>query len=307
MKYATRINSFLRTGISVKEALQQIGDIQGVDYVDMNYPEHFRDNTVQEIRSILKENGLKLNAINLRFRDEYINGIFDNPDLEIRERAMELCRRAAEVCEELQGLQCIIWLGFDGFDYSFQKNYVESWARLTDCFKQVCRQAHCRVSVEYKPYEERGFALIDSWGTAWKLVQDVGCDNFGITLDFCHMLMKKENPAFAAALLLHEGKLTGIHVNDGEGSFDDGMIVASVHPFKTVELFYYLKKYDYQDVIYFDTFPKREIAAAECEMNMRMCLKIEEIIDRTGLEEISRIISREDGVAASEFMARLLV
>ena len=307
MKYATRINSFLRTGISVAEALRKIGTVDGVDYVDMNYPEHFKENSVEELMEILEESNLKLNAINLRFRNEYLFGIFDNKDESIRAKAVELCKEAAAVCKQMGGLQCIIWLGFDGFEYSFQKNYVKTWKRLVACFKEVCENVDCRVSIEYKPYEERGFATVDSWGATWKLISDVNCDNFGVTLDMCHMLMKKENPAFAAALFLEAGKLTGIHVNDGEGSFDDGMMVGTVHPFKTMELFYYLMKYDYQDVIYFDTFPKREDAVRECELNVKMCRKLEENIRRIGLDRISEIIEEEDGIAASELMASILV
>lgn len=306
MKYATRINSFLRTGKTVEQALEDIGRIEGLDYVDMNYPEHFKSNSIQQIGEILNACGLKLNAINLRFRNEFLFGAFDNQNASIRNKAIELCREAAAVCRELGGLQCIIWLGFDGFEYSFQKNYVRSWNLLVDAFRTVCQESQCRISVEYKPYEERTFAMIDSWGAAWKLMEDVNCENFGVTLDMCHMLMKKENVAFAAALLLDKGKLTGIHVNDGEGSFDDGLMVATVHPFKTMELFYYLMKYDYQDVIYFDTFPKREDAVKECELNILMCQRIEQIIERVGLEEISRVIDSENGIAAAELMSKAL-
>ena len=306
MKYATRINSFLRTGLSVEEALNLIGTIDGVDYVDMNYPEHFKQNTVEELMAILDKAGLKLNAVNLRFRDEYLHGIFDNQDEGIRSKAVELCKAAANVCRQMGGLQCIIWLGFDGFEYSFQKDYVKTWKRLVSCFREVCNSVDCRVSIEYKPYEERTFASVESWGSTWKLITDVGCDNFGATLDMCHMLMKKENPAFAAALFLDAGKLTGIHVNDGEGSFDDGLMVGTVHPFKTMELFYYLMKYNYQDVVYFDTFPKREGAVEECEMNVLMCRKIEDNIRRIGLDKISEIIEKEDGISASRLMAEII-
>ena len=41
MKYATRLNSFLRVDKDLKHALEAIGKIDGVDCVDMNYPEHF--------------------------------------------------------------------------------------------------------------------------------------------------------------------------------------------------------------------------------------------------------------------------
>lgn len=306
MKYATRINSFLRTGITVTEALTQIGGIDGIEYVDMNYPEHFKGNSIGQIHEALEQNRLKLNAINLRFRDEYLFGVFNNPDEALRQNAVELCKQAAEVCQALGGLQCIIWLSYDGFEYSFQKNYVRAWKWLVSCFREVCQSSSCRFSIEYKPYEERTFAMVDSWGAAWKLLQDVDCDNFGVTLDMCHMLMKKENPALAAALLLEQGKLTGIHVNDGEGSFDDGLMVGSVHPFKTMELFYYLIKYDYQDVVYFDTFPKREGAVQECEANVRICRRLEALIREIGIDEISRKIDAEDGIAAVELMLHTL-
>lgn len=306
MKYATRINSFLRTGCTVLEALDMIGSIEGVDYVDMNYPEHFKAFSIEEIRMALTRNQLRLNAINLRFRDEFLFGAFDNPDPALRQKAVALCQEAANLCKALNGSQCIVWLGFDGFDYSFQKDYVSSWRKLVDCFREICKSVDCRISCEYKPYEERVFAGIESWGSAWKLMEDVGCANFGITLDFCHMLMKKENPAFAAALLLEKGKLFGIHVNDGEGSTDDGLMVGTVHPFKTLELFYYLKKYNYQDVIYFDTFPKRESAVEECRSNRRMCGLLERIIDCVGLEKIDAVISRQSGEAAVELMEQMM-
>ena len=306
MKYATRINSFLRTGQTVEQALCEIGRIGGVDFVDMNYPEHFKGYTVERIGEILAENGLQLNAMNMRFRNEYLAGAFDNTDESIRRKAVQLCKDAARVCSQLNGRQCIIWLGFDGFDYSFQKDYVQAWKWLVSCFREVCRSVDCKVSVEYKPYEERVFAMIDSWGAAWKLMEDVNCDNFGVTLDFCHMLMKKENPAFAAALLLEKGKLFGIHVNDGEGSTDDGMIVGSVHPWKTMELFYYLMKYDYQDVIYFDTFPKREPATEECRLNRQICGAIEAKLQKTGLENIGTLIGRPEGSPACAMMLEWL-
>ncbi len=306
MKYATRINSFLRTGCTVPEALDEIGKVDGVDFVDMNYPEHFKNVTPEQIRQALERNHLKLNAMNLRFRDEFLLGAFDNPDSALRRKAVTLCLDAANLCKNLDGHQCIIWLGFDGYDYSFQKDYIVSWKKLVACFRQVCQSVDLNISCEYKPYEERVFADIESWGSAWKLMEDVDCENFGITLDFCHMLMKKENPAFAAALLLDKGKLFGIHVNDGEGSTDDGLMVGTVHPFKTLELFYYLKKYNYQEVIYFDTFPKRERAVEECRQNRKICGLFEDIIDRVGPDKIDRIISQNSGEAAAALMAQIL-
>ena len=80
------------------------------------------------------------------------------------------------------------------------------------------------------------------------------------------------------------------------------MIVASVHPWKTIELFYYLMKYDYQDVIYFDTFPKREPAAEECRLNRQICAAIEDKLKKIGLDSIGRIIGSPEGSPACALM-----
>ena len=78
MKYATRINSFLRFDSNLLNAFRSIGSIEGVDYVDLNYPEHFADYDIEVIKAKMEECGLRCNAINLRFRDKYIGGEFGN-------------------------------------------------------------------------------------------------------------------------------------------------------------------------------------------------------------------------------------
>lgn len=306
MKYATRVNSFLRDNKDMKNILNEIGEIDGIDYVDLNYPEHFLIYSAEEVKEILEVNGLRCNAVNLRFRDKYINGEFGNNNLLISEEAVQLCREAADICKALDGDQMVIWLGFDGFDYSFQIDYIKVWRQVITAFQRVCDYTDLPVSIEYKPYEERVHCLIDSFGTTMLMIEEINRENLGITLDFCHMLMKKENPAFAAAWLLERDKLFNMHMNDGEGSTDDGLMVGTVNFWKTIEVFYYLKKYDFKGVVYFDTFPKREGAGEECMANIKMCHKIEEMIEYFGMEKIDQIIQKNDAVAVSSMMVSLL-
>lgn len=306
MKYATRVNSFLRENTDLKEAIHAIGKIDGIAYIDLNYPEHFLGYTPEQVKEILIQSGLRCNAINLRFRDKYLNGEFGNKDIEITREAIQLSKEAADVCKILEGDQLVIWLGFDGFDYSFQIDYIKVWKQVVNAFQEVCDYTDLPVSIEYKPYEERVHCLIDSFGTTMLMLRDINRKNLGVTLDFCHMLMKKENPAFAAAWLLEQNQLYNMHMNDGEGSTDDGMMVGTVNIWKTVEVFYYLKKYNFNGAVYFDTFPKREKAAEECIANIKMCHKIEQIIDSFGLEKMDEIIQRNDGVAVSQMLVSML-
>jgi len=306
MKYATRVNSFLRVNNELTDAISKIGEIDGVDYIDLNYPEHFSVYSPQEIKAFLNKNRLKCNAINLRFRERFLQGEFGNKNTEISEEAVQLCRKAADVCKEIAGEQLIIWLAFDGFDYSFQIDYVNVWKQVVTAFQKVCDYTRVPVSIEYKPYEERVHCMIDSFGTTMLMVNEIQKDNLGVTLDFCHMLMKKENPAFATAWLLERNKLFNMHLNDGEGSTDDGLMVGSVNLWKTIEVFYYLKKYDFQGAIYFDTFPKREEASGECASNIKICHKIERMIDRLGMDKMEEVIQKNDAVAVMDMLVSMI-
>ena len=302
MKYATRINSFLRFDSNLLNAFRSIGSIEGVDYVDLNYPEHFADYDIEVIKAKMEECGLRCNAINLRFRDKYIGGEFGNHEPAISQDAINLCREAADACRKLGGNQMIIWLGFDGFDYSFQIDYVSYWNRIVKAFRDVCDYSKVPVSIEYKPYEERVHAFIDSFGTAVSILHDVDRENLGVTLDFCHMLMKRENPAYSLALAARKNKLYGLHMNDGYGELDNGLIFASVSLPQALEFVYYLKKYKYDGVVFFDSFPIREAADQEVSANIQAFMALSDAIDRYGMDRIEDVMKEQDGIKAQRLI-----
>lgn len=306
MKYATRINTFLKKEETLKETFKKISEIDGLDYIDLNYPEHFLNDPDEKVKEYLDESGLKLNAINLRFRDYFINGSLGNMDEEIRKEAIRISNEAVEVCEKLGGNQIIFWLGPDGYDYSFQLNYTKSWKFVVEILQDISRSTDKKVSIEYKPYEERSTALIDSFGTSMMLVNEVDEENFGVTADFCHILMKHESPAFVAAMLSERGKLFNVHLNDGHGYFDDGLMVGTVNFWETMETFFYLKKYDFDGVIYFDTFPEREKPVEETKFNLRMSKFIDNLIEEYGMDKIQRSIDTNDAIVVNNMLIDIL-
>lgn len=60
---------------------------------------------------------------------------------------------------------------------------------------------------EYKPYEERSFAMVDSTGMPLYLINEVDRPNVGCTLDFCHMLMKHDSPSYGLALAARQERV----------------------------------------------------------------------------------------------------
>lgn len=306
MKYATRLNSFVTKDVNVEAALRTIAATGCIEYVDLNYPEHFTV-PVPQLSALLDELGLKLNSVAMRFRGPYIHGEYTNRDPDVRSDALELTRKGIDATAELGCDLVTIWLGFDGYDYPFQKDYRQGLDLAIQAFDELAQhRPDVRLSIEYKPYEERARAMISHSGTVLHVLDRVGKDNVGATLDFCHMLMAGDQPGFGASLLLSEQKLWGIHLNDGYGRFDDGLMVASVHPWETAELLYYLLRYDYPGVIYFDTFPRREDPSQEVVANVRIVDRLLEKITAYGVDNITEVIHQQDGIKSHELLQDLL-
>lgn len=307
MKLATRINSYLpKHDNDLTKVFGSFKEL-GLQYVDLNYPEHTDMLEIDDMKNALNQNGLLLNGVALRFRSEFINGELGNNDEQIAETALHLCKDAADYCREAGGKVVTIWLGFDGFDYSFQINYQKVWNQLKNAFQVIADYApDLQISIEYKPFQPRAYAFIDSMGVSGMMIDEINRDNVGITLDYCHMLMKHENPAFAADIFGSKDKLYGIHINDGYGLNDDGLMVGSASPFKTLEFLYYIKKHNYDGMFYFDTFPVIEDPVEETRKNIQMMHTLNNLIEKVGMDEIHNIIEKNDAVAAQGLLLKFL-
>lgn len=306
MKLATRINSYFRGGDKNLDRVFAQFQHVGLTHVDLNYPEHVGDTPTADMAKLLADHDLALNGVALRFRGDFINGELANSDQKLADQALQLCIDACDYCREVGGKVVTIWLGYDGFDYSFQVAYRRIFDRLVECYRAVCDYApDLKISIEYKPYEERSYAFVDTMGMTGMLLAAADRPNLGVTLDYCHMLMKHENPAMAADLFGSQGKLYGIHLNDGYGVMDDGLMIGTATPVKTLEFLYYVKKHGYDEAIYFDTFPIIEDAEGECAQNIAMISMLNDAIETVGMDKIQQVIDSNDALAATTLMREL--
>lgn len=278
-RYATRINSFKsRPDLyawkhgrgNLNELLERMSQVRGLDGVYVNYPEHFQGSGKELLRHWLASGKLKFLGLNIRFpNSEFLDGDFTNPSRARRAQAIDLCKRAADECRELEGAEVVIWPAHDGYDYALQADYETLWNHELEGLAAVAEYApDQKISVEFKPAEPRRRSLLDSTATTLLAIKQLGHQNLGLTLDYCHVLMAKENPAQSAMLCLKEGRLFGMHMNDGHGFLDDGLAVGAATPTETFELVHYLRQYQFGGAIYFDTFPLREDPVRECELNI---------------------------------------
>ena len=191
-----------------------------------------------------------------------------------------------------------LWMGQDGFDYSFQGNYTTMWNNTIEAMDVVAK--HNRdvdIAIEYKPNEPRAFALMPDVATTLLAIKEIGATNMGVTLDFAHVLYADEMPAHTAALINRHSKLLGVHLNDGYGKWDNGLMVGSVHPIQTIELLVELININYDSAIYFDTFPDHSglDPVEEARTNIRAVEQMWTIAETLAQnEELKAAIARQD-------------
>ena len=140
-------------------------------------------------------------------------------------------------------------------------------------------------------------------------VKEAGRKNTGVTLDFAHVLYADEMPAHAAHLVARHSRLLGVHLNDGYGKRDDGLMVGSVHPVQTVELFTELDRIGYDGVIYFDTFPDHSGLSPieEARTNVQMANRLRAVAEGLrGNADLAAAIAKQDAAISLRIVADAL-
>ena len=203
-----------------------------------------------------------------------------------------------------------LWMGQDGFDYAFQGDYGRMWDDTIAAIAEVAdHDADVEIAIEYKPNEPRAFALMPDVGTTLLAVQEVDRPNLGVTLDFAHVLYADEMPAHTAHLIGRHSRLLGVHLNDGYGKRDDGVMAGTVHAVATVELFVQLDKLGYDGVIYFDTFPDHSglDPIKEAQTNVALVEHLRSVAARLKDDaSLAAAIARQDATDSQRIVAAAL-
>jgi len=138
-------------------------------------------------------------------------------------------------------------------------------------------------------------------------VKETGFPNVGVTIDTGHSFVGGENVAEAVVLAKRAGDLLfHMHFNDNHGSWDDDMIVSSVHMTCYVELLFWLRKTGYNGWLSMDQYPYREDAIDAISESIFWVKKYEQIVDKY-YTEIESLITRNDAVETSRFLRSLIV
>lgn len=132
LRFASRLNSMKARqdlakggGDDLLGMVARHGNIQGVDAVFFNYPQHLKGHEQESVRRALDEAGLAAGAVCIRFPDSMGQGAFTNPEDSVRKEAVKLAVEGCQWARQLGAEELVVWPQTDGYDYHLQVRY--SW------------------------------------------------------------------------------------------------------------------------------------------------------------------------------------
>jgi xylose isomerase len=231
-------------------------------------------------------------------------GSFASTDPKVRRDAVATVKRAMDIAARTGAGIVDVWLGQDGYDYSFQADFLKAWEWMVECLGEcAAHNPKVTIGMEYKVKEPRTHCFINSLDRQLLLFEKTGAKNLGVILDVGHALEGYENMAEAVAICkLFADRLVYLHLNDNYRSWDDDMAVGSVHIIEYLELLYWLERTGYKGWYSLDIFPYRDDGVGMATESIKWLKDMRRLVGRIGLDEIGRVIASGDAARASRLV-----
>lgn len=294
---------------STEEMLAEAVKIPYVEGIELVGTWDIRPDNVKDMKQRMQDYGKTcVSIIPDVFTDKiYSKGTITNNDPAIRRKALDYLRKIGEIALEMDCKLVNMWMAQDGYDYLLSTDYDQKRDWLCEGTAVLAKEfPTLKFALEYKPKEPRNFSFHARMADSLLAAQETGCDNVGICIDTGHSFYAGENTAEAVVLAKRAGnKLFHMHFNDNHGSWDDDMIVASVHSTIYIDLLFHLKKTGYQGWLSMDQYPYREHATDAIAESVLWVRRFEEIVE-SNFTEIENLIRKDDAVETSRFMRKAL-
>ena len=241
----------------LKERLEIINKIEGVTGIEIVYP--YETGDPAKTRAMLDEYGIEFAAVNANIKKEtqWVPGALSRPQPEIRSKAVEIIKQAKDYAKKVGAPLVTCCPLSDGFDNLFQVDYPKAWRNMIDSVAEAADYLpEIPLFIEYKINETRVNCHLDSCAKTIVLLKEVQNASTGITIDFGHSLLAKENPAQVLGLCEESGIDYYLHTNDNDWNFDWDLIGGSRNFLHTVEFFFYAKEFGYDKYFTADASPR---------------------------------------------------
>ena len=305
---------FLPTGYKdvppKRELIRQAAAIPGIEGIELVGTWDITEANAREIKGHLEEVGLICVSIipDLFSQKRWGFGSLSAKSADTRRQALDECRSVGRIARQIGCPLINLWLGQDGYDYPLTADFRNQRAALTDNIRILASEfPDLRFALEYKPKEPRNFSFQARAADTLLMALETGLSNVGVCIDIGHAFMAGENVAESAVLLQHHGeKLFHLHFNDNYRSWDDDMIVGSVHLVEYIELLHWLKETGYMGWYSMDQYPYREDGAAAVRESVALLRDIERTLTEARCNELRKLIAVGDATATTRYIRELL-
>ena len=294
------------------EMIRQAASIEDVTGIELVGTWDITPGKTAEMKELLEENRLRLSSIIVDHfgQKRWGRGALSSPDPAIRRQAVEETVSMIDIACELGGDFINLWPGQDGYDYPLATDYLEDREHLLESIRECAQYAkskNIRIGLEFKMKEPRAHSYLARTADTLLCARECG-DNVGVTIDTGHAFLAYENVGESAALLkLFGDRLFHMHFNDNHSSWDDDMIVGSIHMVEYFEMLYWLERTGFDGWFSMDQYPYREDGAGALRSSVRFLRRLHSILDRVGTEKVGELIARRDPVATSAFITDTLL
>lgn len=291
---------------SFEEEVDALAGLGVLDALDLYYAETGINSDAAKTQELLDQYNLVVSSIfpNLFGERRWQNGSLTHTDEQIRRASVDLCKKAIDFSSGLKGdVPVNLWLGQDGFDYPLQVDYKKQFTNLVDAIRELADyNPKVPITLEAKVREPRNRTIIDTVSTALLYCKEVDRPNVGLAIDIGHIWQVQQNVAQTVSLADQMGKLWTLHVNDNYNMWDDDMIAGSVRTIEYIEMFYYLKKFEYDGYLAVDIFPYRDNTlgcTSETVLNLK---KFESLVDIIGMDKLEAVIASGDATKMTKLI-----
>ncbi len=242
---------------TLKERLELVKKIDGVTGIEIVYP--YETGDPGETSSLMKAMDLQFAAVNANIKKEpqWVAGALSRPDKSLRKGAIEIIKKAKDYAKIVGAPLVTCCPLSDGFDNLFQVDYPKAWKNMIDSIAEAADYLpEIPLFIEYKINETRVHCQLDTCAKTIVLLKEVQNQATGVTIDFGHSLLAKENPAQVLALCEQSGIDYYLHTNDNDWNFDWDLSGGSRNFLHTVEFLFYAREFGYDKYFTADASPR---------------------------------------------------
>lgn len=294
--------------VPVLDRIRQVGEIEGVDGIELHLPTEINDRNADEIAAALAECNLQMVQLcgHTWTEKQYKHGALAHSDPKVRRAAVRRVAAALDMGVRFNVPISVLWPATDGNDFPLQSDYLALYQRYVESVQEILNHIHSnryrtRLCIEPKPFEPRSHIMMGSTAQALCIVNEVNDPSLGTNLDIGHSLIAGENLEDQIALVCRYGRLYHTHFNDNDQQADADLPPGTVNMIRLVSVMYLLDQIGYDGWYGLDLFPYRDDPRKFVVLsrdNLRYAQRVVSLMNERGARDM-----RESGACGPEMAA----